>query len=179
MKFIITENQLNKLIESTGKVYYHGRTNSRPYNGKYIYITDSLEYASGYSRGDELYMYSIPFDESKIFTIKNPKHKRILKKALPAPEYNSIINSIGSTGEIDWSSMSYIYNDEKELYGEEVIEDLGFKGIKLQERPKVECILIFNQENINFIGKLDISDEEHRKKIGDYISSFIKDHNLL
>ena len=50
------------------KVYYHGRNpGNRPYTGKYIFITDNLGYAAGYSDGKILYRYTIPFAKDKIF----------------------------------------------------------------------------------------------------------------
>ena len=50
------------------KLYYHGRKmGGRPYNGNYIFITDNLGYASGYSDGKTLYTYTMPFGEQKLF----------------------------------------------------------------------------------------------------------------
>ena len=67
----ITLQELRLLIERVinessfnNKIFYHGRKEGRrPYHGNYIYISDSFEYAAGYSDGKIVYEFKIPFSE--------------------------------------------------------------------------------------------------------------------
>lgn len=159
------------------KVYYHGRSTNRPYYGNYIYITDSLEYASSYANNPIVHKYTIGFDENKLFTIQNPKHVAALKKHIGSQAVN-VIMKISSGGEMDWSALTYINNDEFET-SEELLEHMGFLGVKLKERPEIESILIFNQNNLNYIGTLDLDTPEYRKKIEKFHKEFQSKYNLL
>lgn len=143
-----------KKIKFNDKIYYHGRRSTGNYKGKYIYITDSVSYAIGYSDGKIVYEYKIPFKEDKIFSIKNSKHLKILKTITDEQGFKNIIKD-SQGGELDWTSLQYIYNDDFEL-GEELLEDMGFLGIKLKERPDADSILIFDQSKLEQIGVVDV-----------------------
>ena len=141
---------LHKVISM--KIYYHGRSGSRPYKGRYIYITDSLEYASSYTKGiAEVYKYSIPFSLEKIFSIKNPKHRLLLQQCIDKRSMDAILKDSGGD-EMDWTSLQYISTDDFED-AEELFMHLGFFGIKLRERPGIESIYIFDESKLKHEGK--------------------------
>lgn len=135
------------------KIYYHGRAGTRPYHGKYIYITDSKEYASEYSMDNPLQEYSIPFSKDKIFSIKNNKHLTLLEKHVGKSTLDKILKDSGAGNEIDWAVFdSYISSDEHES-GEELLGHQGFYGVKLQERTGIESILIFDESTLKQVAK--------------------------
>lgn len=171
IKFLISEGKSKKL-------YYHGRTKSRPYDGDYIFITDNLGYASGYSDGNEIYVYTIPFNQDKIFSIKNPNHLEHLREFVDNYTINEIINSSGKGQEIDWATLSYISTDDFEM-PEDLFQHMGFLGIKLKERENIESIYIFNQDNLKFEGKISTSDPKVKNEIIKFYSDFQKDKNFL
>jgi len=61
--------------------------------------------------------------------------------------------------EIDWASLGNICNDKYE-FPEDLLESVGFKGVKLRERPKIYSILIFDTHDIKFIRKIDMNTPE-------------------
>jgi hypothetical protein len=161
------------------KLYYHGRNiGNRPYNGDYIFITDNLGYASGYSDGKELYTYTIPFDENKLFSILNNKHLQILSKYIDEQTIKAIIRDSGQNNEIDWAALSYIGTDKLEL-PEDLFQHLGFLGIKLKERLDIESIYIFDQNNLKFEGIIDLTTPEIRQQISKFYKDFQQDKNFL
>ena len=162
------------------KLYYHGRQlGNRPYTGNYIFITDNLGYASGYSDGKELYTYTIPFDENKLFSIRNPKHRQLLSGAGVSSEaIQAIIRDSGPNQEIDWAALSYIGTDEFDM-PEDLLMNLGFLGVRLKERQGIESIYIFDQKNLKFMGTIDISTPEMIQQISKFYRDFTKDKNFL
>lgn len=160
------------------KIFYHGRTQRSPYLGSYIFITDNLEYAAGYSDGKTLYAYKIPFNENLIFSILNNKHLNILKKHIDNQIIPHILHDSGTGNEIDWAALNYIENDDYET-PEDLLMSLGFKGVKLKERPEIQSILIFNQNDIEPLGKIDITTPEMIDRIHNYHQDFKSKYNLL
>lgn len=126
-----------------GKVYYHGRTNAHPYSGEGIYITDSLEYASGYSDGKVVYAFTLPFDEERLFSIRNPAHVTLLREHFGDYAADQVLTTAGG-GEMDWAAGSYLSSDEFESV-EELLEHEGYLGLRLNERPGIESIWIFDE----------------------------------
>jgi hypothetical protein len=126
-------------------IYYHGRNKRSPYKGKYIFITDSLEYASLYAGDDnQVLMYTIPFEDDKLFSIKNPT-RNLLKKHLSQQAVDQILKDSGQ--EIDWAALSYIscpeFDTEVDFFNH-----YGFYGVRVQERTEVESIYIFDERNL-------------------------------
>lgn len=159
------------------KLYYHGRTGSRPYSGTYIFITDSLGYASGNSDGKTLYTYTLPFGDDKIFSIKNPQHLASLRQYID--DYTiKMIQNASSGGEIDWASLSYIGTDEFED-AVDLFQHLGFYGVRLQERTGIDSIYIFDESKLKFEGEIDIRTPDMIKAIGNFYKEFTKDKNFL
>lgn len=149
---IITEN-INE------KIYYHGRKQEkapRSVNDKSIYITDDLNYASDYSDGKSVYMFTIPFDINRIFSIKNKNHLTLLAKIVDKYAIQSVVKDSGIGNELDWSTLGNISSEDFEL-PEEVFQHLGFLGIRLQERQGVESIYIFNENQLTFKGLMNIN----------------------
>lgn len=164
--------------QSGNKLYYHGRTQNRPYAGKYIYITDSLGYAAGYSDGKELYVYTLPFGENKLFSIKNPMHLRLLNQYIDDYTLSMIFKSSGRNEEIDWAALSYISTDEFEN-PEDLFEHLGFYGIRLKERAGIDSIYVFDEKYLTPEGTIDITTPENQEKIRQFYKDFTKDKNFL
>ena len=161
------------------KLYYHGRKmGGRPYSGKYIFITDDLGYASGYSDGKILYTYTMPFDEQKLFSIKNVSHRLLLAKYVDEQTILQMRADSGPDQELDWATMGYMDTDKFDT-PEDLLEYLGFYGIRLKERTGIESIYIFNESKLNFEGEIDITTQEMIKKIGKFYRDFSKDKNFL
>ena len=171
----IIKEEIQKLGK---KLYYHGRSQSRPYSGKYIIITDSLGYASGYSDGKKLYAYSIPFGENKIFSIKNPKHLFLLARYLDKQSIDAILRDSGANNEMDWAALSYISTDEYED-AVDLLMALGFYAVRLQERQGIDSLYVFDESKLTPEGEIDISTPEMIKQIGKFYKDFSKDKNFL
>ena len=125
--------ELNKRLHERydKKLYYHGRNpGNRPYTGTYIFITDNLGYASGYSDGKILYAYTIPFGEDKIFSIKNKKDLLVLGQYLDNQTINAILRDSGANQEMDWATLTYISTDDFEM-PEELFIHMGFLAVRL------------------------------------------------
>jgi len=145
-----------KLFESNNKkIYYHGRdTKRRPYNGDYIYLTDNMGFAATFSDMKKLYTYTLNFSENEIFSLTNIEHRKLLKDNIDKYAYNSIVES--SDIEMDWSALNNIENDEFES-GEDLLQSLGFKGVKLRERPTIYSILVFEEKNVDLVNTIDLT----------------------
>ena len=168
-------NVMNEAIKKdnfNSKVFYHGRTKTRPYNGNYIFLTDDIGYAVGYSDDLKIMEYSIPFPEDRIFSIRNPKHLRMLSKYLDAYTIQSIIRDSGQGNELDWAALSYISTDDYED-ASELFKHMGFYGVRLRERPETNSIYIFDESKLVYIGTIDLNtDLEKRQKVIDYFKDF-------
>jgi hypothetical protein len=176
---ILSESFRSRLLELAGindKVYYHGRNSNRPYFGKYIFITDSLGYASGYSDGNVIHKYKIPFANEKLFSIKNEEHINLLKQYIDDYTIERIIEDSGKNNEMDWAILGYISTDEYED-AEDLFQHLGFYGIRLKEREGVNSIYIFDQDTLEKIGSIDFSSVS--SEIIQYYKDFAKDKNFL
>lgn len=153
-----------KLFENQEKkIYYHGReTGKRPYRGNQIYITDNIGYAISYSDMKELLAFTLKFPESQIFTLTNPKNIELLKKYITPQSWMSLYKSIDT--ELDWNSLSNIDPVEEfvELEPEELFERLGFKAIRLRERPNIYSLYVFNQDELELVEKIDLTTQKMR-----------------
>jgi hypothetical protein len=175
----IINEEIGDILNNTGKkLYYHGRSKSRPYTGKYIFITDSLGYASGYSDENKLYVYTIPFNEGKLFSIQNKNHLNLLRKYIDDYTIKMIFNSSGQGEEIDWAALSYIGTDDFQT-PEELFEHMGFLGIRLKERAGIESIYIFDEKTLTFEGTVDLNTPDMIKRVGQFYKDFTKDKNFL
>lgn len=176
----LIEKVLNEMSTKNfnDKIFYHGRNNKRPYNGNGIYLTDSFGYAAGYSDGETLYCFKIPFSENLIFSIRNKKHLQLISKYVQREYIDSVLKSAGSTGEMDWATVDYLINDEYEL-GEELLGSIGFYGMYLNERPGIKSILVFDQSKIDLVDKIDLTNKENKDKVFNFNKEFSEKHNLL
>jgi hypothetical protein len=171
--------ELGEEKQSAKKLYYHGRNlGARPYTGRYIFITDNLGYASGYSDGKKLHAYTIPFPKDKIFSINNSAHFQKLATYVDNQTITAIQRDSGNGQEMDWATLSYISTDRFEE-PEDLFEYIGFYGVRLKERQGIESIYIFNEKNLKSEGEIDITTPEMIKKIGNFYKEFAKDKNFL
>ena len=161
-----------KLFETIDKkLYYHGRKIGRSPRGSSntsIYLTDNMGYGISFSDMKELYVYALNFPESEIFSLSNPSHFDILKRNIDKQSFRSIVES--SDKEMDWSSLSNIQNDKYEL-PEELFESLGFKAIKLRERPGIYSIYVFNEKNVTLVNKIDLTTPDMIKYAGEWFNN--------
>ena len=157
------------------KIYYHGRKGQVPYQGNYIFLTDDIGYAASYSDMKIIYAYTLNFPENKIFSLRNPKHKSILEKQLGKYAMESILSS-SRGGEMDWASISNVGNEKYE-FAEDLFQAFGFKAIKLNERPNIESLYVFNQEDITFVDKIDITTKEKTKFLSNWFQTKEKEWN--
>ncbi len=56
-------------------------------------------------------------------------------------------------------------------YGEDLIESLGFKAIKLRERPNICSIYVFDSKNTTEVGKVDLSTDAMIKFASDWFKN--------
>ena len=162
-----------KLFESQEKkIYYHGRDpHRRPYGGNYIYITDNMGYAISYSDMKELWAFTLKFPESQIFTLTNPKNIELFKKYITPTSWQSLYKS--SDVELDWNTLSNVEPIEPfiELEPEELFERLGFKAIRLRERPGIYSVYVFDQNNLELIEKIDLTTQKMRNFYWNWIEN--------
>jgi len=160
--------KITELFEnySSNKIYLHGgpskldggsfRRGGRKGHdmGALFFIEESVAgytYALGYamSRGTDtgIYRVNIKLPDNQIFDFTNQKHKQIAKEFLSDQEYKSWESSKGDTGHIDWAVID-----------EEIIEEMGFKGVIIHERnagqiskSSITSVAIFDPQYINII----------------------------
>ena len=95
-----------------------------------------------------------------ILDFTNAKHRNILQKNISQQEYQNMIDTLSTSGHLDWT-----------LADEEMLEPLGFRGVVFQERPKgmitglptqqfqtlPEAVLsvgIFNATDVHMLGSI-------------------------
>lgn len=144
IRTIISESLQNK-------TYYSGKTRKAHADGR-IYITDSPEYARVYAAENNLDMYHIPFSDDKLFSIRNTSHLNSLRGLIGDENVQHILKSSRPGQEMDWAAIDYISNDDHEE-SEDILMEMGFLGVKLQERDGIDSILIFNKQNLKQIGQ--------------------------
>lgn len=174
------ENKINEIISDEiqgAKIYYHGRNSNRPYRGNYIYLTDNLGYASGYSNGKLIQKYTMPFSTDKIFSILNPKHLLRLRKYMDDQSISAIIRDSGRGQEMDWAALNYLGTDDYEL-PEDLLQHMGFYGVKLKERQGIESIYVFNQNQVKYIGDVDMSNPDIIKQINVFNDDFVSNNGV-
>lgn len=164
MKYLELYNKFNN------KSYFFGKRDGPEYMGKYIYLTDDLGYAGSYAskKPPTVYEFTLKFDESKIFSLNNYLHRKKLSEIVN----DDVIDSIMKTKDIemDWASLSNISNETDDS-PEDILESLGFKAVKLRERPNIYSILVFDTDNIKFVKKIDMQTPE----MIDFMSKWYKE----
>lgn len=139
------------------KLYYHGRKTGRAPRGSEntsIYLTDNMGYGISFSDMKLLYVYTLNFPEDKIFQLSNQEHLNILKMNITKESFRSIIES--SDVEMDWSALSSICNDEYDM-PEDLFIHLGFKAIKLRERPDIYSVYVFDESDVTLKNTIDLT----------------------
>ena len=162
------------------KLYYHGRNTGRaPFRGNYIFLTETMEYAASYmgSTNSELLTYRLSFPESRLFTVKNRKHMAKIAQVIDKQNLDAALRSAG-TEELGWASVDYFSNDEFED-APDLLTSLGFKGIKLRERPYADSVYVFNQDNVELVGRVDTDTPEMRQHMGDWHRRITTEWNHL
>lgn len=135
----------------TALTLYHGRNLSRPYTGKYIFLTPDPGYASQYSDGKTIQTYELIVPPAQIFSLKNAGDLAKLSEAVNNPQVMKSIMNASTTGELDWSAYGNIHNDQFEE-AEDLFRSLGYKGVWLGERAGITSILIFDQKDVRLTG---------------------------
>ena len=79
--------------------------------------------------------------------------------------------------EMDWASLGNICNEEYES-PEELLESLGFKGVRLRERPNIYSVLVFNMDDVLLINKIDMESPEMKEYMGKWFKEKEKEWNL-
>lgn len=142
----------------TAVTFYHGRGMTRPYIGKYLFLTSDPAYASRYSQGGSIQVYELNVPISKIFSLRKADNLEQLVRAMNNPEAVKSMMNASTNGELDWAAYSSICSEE---FGdaESLLESLGFRGIWLSERADIDSVLLFDQHDANLV------DEEPAKYI--------------
>ena len=139
------------------KVYYHGRGGSRPFTGKYIYLTDNPHYAMGFSDDKIIKAYRLKIPSSSIFSIKDPQHRALLSANVDPQVMDSVLTA--SDGhELDWAAINNIANEEYEL-PEDLLISIGFRGIFLREREWADSLYVFDQKDVEFLKDINIDNK--------------------
>ena len=159
------------------KSYYFGKREGPEYKGDYIYLTDDLGFAGSFATEPPytVYEFNLKFDENLIFTLTNYQHKQKLAQVVD----KNVIDSIIATKdvEMDWASLGNICNDEYET-PEEVLQSLGFKGVRLRERPNIYSVLVFDMDDVLLINKIEMESPKMREYMGKWFKKIEKDWNL-
>jgi len=130
-------------------IYYHGRSSSRPFYGKYIYITPSQEYAKLYSNDGFIFECTLLCDEKDLFSILNKEHQKLFIN-----EFGSeLFSKTYENKELDWAKVSNVSNNNFELF-EDFLKHLNFKGLILQERSEYISLYVFDQSNVKLGNKI-------------------------
>ena len=131
--------------------FYHGRNMTRPYTGKYLFLTSDPAYASQYSDGKTIQTYDLKVPLGKIFSLRKADDLSKLSQAMNNPEAVKSMMGASNNGELDWAAYSNICNEE---HGdaESLLKSLGYEGIWLNERAGVNSILLFDQNNATLVG---------------------------
>ena len=133
--------------------FYHGRKMTKPYTGKYLYLTSDPAYASRYSDGQSIETYELTIPPGKIFSLRKVEDAAALAKAMNNPEAMQSMSRASTNGELDWAAYSSICNEEFGD-GEALLENIGFRGIWLNERSGINSILLFDQHDAKLTGTL-------------------------
>lgn len=172
--FKLSGDQLSENKTSEKKIYYHGRTKNRPYRGEYIFLSDDMEYAASYSDMKIVFSYTLNIPESKLFSFLNPAHKKLLAQAIGPQAMHSIEQS--SRGEMDWAALNSVANDDYEM-GEDLIESLGFRGIKLSERPGINSVYLFHQSDATQLEEIDLNTPKNKQFLSKWFTDKEKEWN--
>jgi len=140
--------KVSRILSAT--VFYHGRGLTRPYTGKYIFLTADPAYASGYSDGKTIQVYKLKIHENELFSLRKAGDLSALTTAMNNPEATQSIMKASSHGEMDWAAYSNIASDDHDD-GESLLKSLGFKGIWLSERTGINSILLFDQNDADYV----------------------------
>lgn len=127
--------------------------------GGLFFVMDSPEgrklatmYASSkYGDDGAIYFVRINLSVDEVLDLTNEKHQKRLKSELSPQEYQYIIDS-SRGGQMDWSVVD-----------DELLEDLGFKGAILAERPEGESqyvysVAVFNASDVEVVGQKSVSE---------------------
>ena len=142
-------------------------------NKKLVYIGFAGSFAT--EPPYTVYEFNLKFDENLIFTLTNYQHKQKLAQVVD----KNVIDSIIATKdvEMDWASLGNICNDEYET-PEEVLQSLGFKGVRLRERPNIYSVLVFDMDDVLLIKKIDMESPEMKEYMGKWFKKVENDWNL-
>lgn len=160
--------KISELYEnfSPNKIYLHGgpskldgghfkRGGRKGHDmGALFFIEESdagYKYALRYamSRGNDtgIYKVNIKLNPNDIFDFTRKDHKKIAKEFLNPQEYESWEQSKGDSGHIDWAVID-----------EELIEEMGFKGVMIHERnvgqigkDSIVSVAVFDPKYVNII----------------------------
>jgi hypothetical protein len=159
--------KISELYEnfSPNKVYIHGgpsklegdhfkRGGRKGHDmGALFFIEESdagYKYALGYASGTDtgIYRVNIKINPNDIFDFTRSDHKKFAKEFLNPQEYESWEQSKGDSGHIDWAVID-----------EELIEDMGFKGVMIHERnagqiskDSIVSVAVFDPKYTKIIG---------------------------
>ena len=172
--FTLSGDQITESKTPGQTIYYHGRTNNRPYRGEYIFLSDDMGYAASYSDMKIVYAYTLNIPESKLFSLLNPAHKKLLAQAIGPQAMHSIEQS--SRGEMDWAALNSVANDDYEM-GEDLIESLGFRGVKLSERPGINSVYLFHQSDATPIKEIDLNTSKNKQFLSKWFTDKEKEWN--
>ena len=173
MKYLELYEAFNKKKKS----YYFGKREGPEYIGDYIYLTTDLGFAGSFATKSPYTVYelNLKFDEYQIFSLTEFHHKQKLAEVVD----KNVMDSIMATRdvEMDWASLGNICNEEYES-PEELLESLGFKGVRLRERPNIYSVLVFNMDDVLLINKIDMESPEMKEYMGKWFKEKEKEWNL-
>lgn len=142
-------------MQNSDVIYYHGRrVNRTKFYGNNIFITDNKKYAKLYSDGSDIYCFKIPHKTySKIFSILNQEHFNDIKDTIHPYALQKIYKTISDGKELEWTDTDVIGSGlDDDFTIDEILSEKGYTGIFLTERENIVSIMIFNQNDIDFIG---------------------------
>ena len=169
--------KLYEAFSKKKKSYYFGKRQGPKYKGNYIYLTDDLGFAGSFATEHpySVYEFNLKFDENLLFSLNNYIHREKLAKVVDKNVMNSIMDT--RDVEMDWGSLGNISNEEYES-PEELLESIGFKGVRLRERSNIYSVLVFNMDDVLLINKIDMESPEMKEYMGKWFKEKEKEWNL-
>lgn len=114
---------------------------------------DGYKYAMGYAiarspRDWAIYRVRLNLSENQIFDFTNSQHQEFAKRQLNKEEYSSWLNSVGTSGHLDWTKVD-----------DEMLEDWGFDAALFHERARsvlstskdIVSVGVFNPKHVQII----------------------------
>ena len=133
------------------QILYQGDNITRPFTGKYLFLTADPAHASEFSPDGDIQKFELNIPMSKIWSLRKINDMEQLVKALNEPELIKEISESSTKGELDLKVYDKIKNPEFSS-PENLFQSLGFRGVWLNGNG-VNSIFLFDEKDATYLGK--------------------------